>query len=124
MPRIVHVIVVAIIGCSSTSAVARGTLMQERKAFSRAAMEALVKEHLAARLKVPVDQIAVVEAADRWWPDEGLGCEARKGLHEPMPVPGFAFTLAHSGTRHVYHTDRSGHFRRCPVRKPLGRIGR
>ena len=83
-----------------------------------------MKENLAARLKVPVDQIEVVDAADRTWPDDGLGCGARKGLSEPMPVPGFAFTLAHSGTRYVYHTDRSGQFRRCNPEKPVGPIRR
>ena len=125
MPRFLPVVVITIIGlAASTNGVARGTPMQERKALSRAEMEVLVKENLAARLKVAVDQIDVVDAAERTWPDDGLGCSARKGFSEPIPVPGFAFTLAHSSARYVYHTDRSGQFRRCPPRKPVGPISR
>ena len=126
MPRISNVIVAAIVWlCVLTPTVVRGTPMQERKNLSRAEMEVLVKENLAERLKVPVDQIAVVDAADRTWDDDGLGCGARKGFSEPISIPGFAFTLVHSSARRtLYHTDRSGHLKRCdPRRSHSGRSG-
>jgi hypothetical protein len=101
---------------------AGGPAMPQAKPLSRAETEALVKKDLASRLRVPVDDIKVADAADKTWPDDTLGCGGRKGLKEPLPVEGYTFTLAHGDTRVEYHTDRHGRFRRCDEKKPLGPI--
>jgi hypothetical protein len=85
-------------------------------------MAAQVKADLAKRLKLSSEEsknIEQVSDADRQWPDVNLGCPGRKSLGEPLPVPGFAFTLAYRGRQFVYHTDRRGRFRQCDVRKPI-----
>jgi hypothetical protein len=83
---------------------------------TRTDTEALVRRDLAERLKVDVEQVRVVSASDRTWPDSNLGC-GRKGLVEPTPIPGYAVTLEHAGKRYEYHTDRNGTIKRCdPVK--------
>ena len=89
-----------------------------------AALETLVKKDLADRLKVSVDQVKVMSAEERTWPDANLGCGARKGLVEPSPTHGFEVTLASGGKKYVYHTDRSDKFRRCSSGKPVAPISR
>jgi hypothetical protein len=116
---------IAVVLWHGPSALAAGSdNAMQGKPLSRAETETLVKKDLAARLKVAVPQVEVVEVSDRTWPDEGLGCVARKGLREPVPVPGFAFTLAYAGKTFVYHTDRSGRFVRCDLKKPIDPISR
>ena len=90
-------------------------------------MEQLVKADLAALFGAPIDQIVVAEAGERTWEDEGLGCNARRGVFESMGVPGYRIVLAHGADTFEYHTDRHGRFLRCiepgkpldPISKPL-----
>lgn len=126
MPRH-HVIVLGLVcGLSATMAdvFAGVRLIQEDTAVSRAETETLVKQDLAQRLKVRADQLRLISAADRTWMDANLGCTARKGLVEPAPIQGFAFTFAFGGKHYVYHTDRNGHIRRCDAGKPVAPISR
>lgn len=83
--------------------------------------ELKVREDVARRLRLQVEDVRVVESAPRTWPDRGLGCTARRGVFEPMDVPGF-LVVAEAGTRRfVYHTDRFGRLVRCPsTTRPLG----
>jgi hypothetical protein len=100
------------------------SLMLQQTLMSRTETEALVKQDLAQRLKVRAGDVTVVNASDRTWTDPSFGCTARKGLGEPTPIPGFAFTLAHAGKQYVYHSDRQGHFRRCdPGKQVVSRTG-
>ena len=46
--------------------------------LSRADAETRVKQDLAAKLKVEETEIEVVEAVDREWPDDSLGCPASR----------------------------------------------
>ena len=80
--------------------------------------EVLVKAVLAAELKVRAAAVAVVTREERRWPDADFGCAPRKGVFEPVPTDGFAFTLAHGGQRYTFRTDKYGHVRRCPAGKP------
>jgi len=90
---------------------------------SRAETARLVVEDLARRLGLPASQVRVVHASDRTWPDATLGCGDRRSVREPAPVPGFRFTLEAGARRYIYHSDRSGRFRRCdPPSKPLGPV--
>lgn len=110
---------------ATTAGVSGGAgLVVQDVAVSRAETEARVKQDLAQRLKVRPDQIRVITASDRMWEDATFGCVARKGLVEPMPIPGFAFTLDYGGKQYAYHTDRNGRFRRCDTGKPRAPITR
>ena len=103
---------------------ASGSLIQDDTSMSRAQTETIVKQDLAQRLKVRADQLKLISSSDRTWMDANFGCGARKGLVEPTPIPGFAFTFDYGGKQYVYHTDRIGHFRRCPADKPIAPISR
>jgi hypothetical protein len=99
------------------------SLMADDPTVSRTETEARVKRDLAAHLKVEESAFRVDESVDQEWPDETLGCGARKGLAEPVAVPGYAFTLVYRNQRFVYHADRRGRFVRCaPPAKPLDPI--
>ena len=127
MSRHPHLIVASVVcGLHATTAVvsAGERLIVEDMSMSRGETAALVTQDLAQRLEVRVDQLRLISASDRTWPDTNFGCRARKGLIEPTPIPGFAFTLAHGGRQYVYHTDREGHFRRCEAGKPVAPISR
>jgi hypothetical protein len=91
----------------------------------------LTKSELAKRvlsaasdhLGIAVNDLRVLSADERTWPDRHLGCAARRGLSEPEPTPGYRFVVEAEGTRQSYHTDLSGRIVRCPTaRKPLGPI--
>ena len=91
--------------------------------MSRDEMELRVRTDAARRLRVTRDDVRVVEAAERTWPDRGLGCSARRGVLEPMPTPGFRIVVEAGTRRLTYHTDRFGRMLRCAVPdKPLDPI--
>ena len=95
--------------------------------FSLAEMEEQVRADLAAVLGAPIDQIRVTEADESMWEDEGLGCNARRGVFEMARVPGYRLVLAYGADTFEYHADQHGHFVRCidqgrplaPIVKPL-----
>jgi len=83
----------------------------------------MAKADLAKAFGVPPDQIRIVEIVAQMWGDQGLGCDARKGVFQAVPVPGYRILLSYGNELYRYHTDQHGHFVRCvgPV-KPLGPI--
>jgi hypothetical protein len=95
----------------------------EDAARRRAAAEEKVKADLARRLQAAPEAVAVVETAERTWPDERLGCWSRRVVADPLPVPGYRIVLQLGDRRFVYHTDRAGGFVPCdrPV-KPIDPI--
>jgi hypothetical protein len=94
-------------------------------AWTRSEAEKRAKADAAERAKVPEADVRVVESEERTWPDEGLGCSARKGLAEPSPVPGYRIVVAAGGTRFTYHADTAGRLARCDApKKPLGPISK
>lgn len=91
--------------------------------LSQEQTELKVREDVARRLRLPVAEVRIVESAPRIWPDRGLGCVARRGVFEPMDVPGFRVVAEARSRRFIYHTDRYGRLMRCPsAPKPLGPI--
>jgi hypothetical protein len=119
-----YLAIVVVVAMAGVSAGARPLQENTAVSLSRAETEALVKKDLAQRLKVEANQLQLISASDRTWMDASFGCSARKGLDEPTPIQGFAFTLAYRGKDYVYHTDRKGHFRRCDAGKPIAPISR
>lgn len=85
--------------------------------------ETLLRSHTATLLSVSSDQIQLVEAVARTWPDRGLGCGARRGVYEPQPTPGYMIVLSHGTTTLRYHADQYGRFIRCDeTSRPRGPI--
>ena len=73
----------------------------------------LVKEHLAQRLSVTVDQIALVEVRATLWRDASLGCPKPAIDYIPMEIPGYSIILEASGQTYNYHTDQANRFVQC-----------
>ena len=97
--------------------------VQPVKPMSQQEIEARVRIDAARRLQVTVEEIQIAETVERTWPDRGLGCNARRGVLEPAPTPGFRILVQAGAQRLTYHTDRFGRVLRCAApNKPLDRI--
>lgn len=94
------------------------------KGWTRSAAAAAAVRDLANRLKLDEARVRVVTASDETWSDATFGCTGRKPLTEPVPVPGYAFTLAVDGRQYRYRSDRVGTVRRCDGVKPVAPIER
>lgn len=68
-------------------------------------MTALAKEHLATKLGVTVDQIAVLDVQPVEWRDPGLGCPKPGVDYLPARTPGYRISLEVGGARYEYHAD-------------------
>jgi hypothetical protein len=76
-------------------------------------MVALVKQHLAQRLSLAVDQIVLSDIKNVVWRDAGLGC-AKPGVdYIQMETPGYNISLEASGNIYIYHTDATKRFVPC-----------
>ena len=78
--------------------------------------ESLVRHDVTVRLGVPTTDLRVVASDSRTWPDKKLGCVARRGVEEPVPLPGYRIVLEADGRRFTYHTDLAGRIVRCEAR--------
>lgn len=81
--------------------------------MSQQEMEVRVRIDVARRLRVAFENVRVLQVAERTWPDERLGCSARKGAVDPDPTPGFRIVVRAKAARLIYHTDRAGRVLRC-----------
>jgi hypothetical protein len=76
-------------------------------------MVALVKQHLAQRLSLAVDQIVLSDIKNVVWRDAGLGC-AKPGVdYIQVETPGYKISLEARGNTYVYHTDATKRFVPC-----------
>ena len=93
------------------------------KPISQDEMETRVRTDAARRLRVTVEEVRVAETAERTWTDRGLGCNARRGVFEPEPTPGYRIIVQAGSRRLTYHTDRFGRLLNCTApAKPLDPI--
>ncbi len=92
----------------------------QQELMSQQEMEVRVRIDAARRLRVAFEHVRVLEVAGQTWPDERLGCNARKGAVDPHPTPGFRIVARAKASRLTYHTDRAGRVLRCavPARRP------
>lgn len=68
-------------------------------------MITLARAHLANKLGLTVEQIALSAIAAVQWRDAGLGC-AKPGVdYLPTPTPGYRISLQVGGTTYEYHAD-------------------
>ncbi len=68
-------------------------------------LTALVKEDLAKKLSISVEQIKVLNTEQAAWPDAGLGCPQPDGVNNQGLVLGYRVILETSGQSYEYHTD-------------------
>jgi hypothetical protein len=76
-------------------------------------MVALVKEHLAQRLRITVDQIVLEEIKPIKWRDASLGCPKPGVDYIQRETPGYNILLQAGGSTYSYHTDQSKRFVQC-----------
>lgn len=87
------------------------------------AMIDMVRSDLAQRLNTELSGIEVIHTESRTWPDNGLGCAARKGVFNEQPISGYRIILSYLGSTYEYHTSLAGDFRYClALDKPLDPI--
>lgn len=92
--------------------------------MSRQEMEIRVRIDAARTLQVEFEEVQVLEAMERTWPDDGLGCRARDLTIEPKSTPGFLIVAKVKSAKVTYHTDRDGLVLRCdPSGKKRKAIG-
>ena len=110
---------------ASGAPAAQPTGASAARTLSASETAALAQADLAAFLGVPAAQIQISSSASRTWPDQGLGCSARKGVYEPAQIAGYEFIFSHGGATYRYHSDQHGRVVRCPdPGKPIGPIAR
>ena len=69
-------------------------------------MVTLAKNHLAQRLRIAVEQIALFEVKSVQWPDAGLGCPKPGVDYIRMETAGYKILLETGGKTYNYHTDK------------------
>jgi hypothetical protein len=87
--------------------------------MSQQEMEVRVRIDAARRHRVAFENVRVLQVTEQRWPDERLGCSARKLAADPVSTPGFRIVARAKATRMTYHTDRTGRVLRCAV--PAGK---
>ena len=72
-----------------------------------------VKEHLAQKLSIPIDQIVLSDIKPVVWRDAGLGCPKPGIDYIQVETPGYNILLEAGGTTYRYHTDETKRFVQC-----------
>jgi hypothetical protein len=70
-------------------------------------VETRVKEALSAQTGVAVDEIEVIEAEQREWPDACLGLAEEGEACAEVITPGWEITLRAAGEEYVLRTDET-----------------
>ena len=73
-------------------------------------MVTLVKENLAQKLGIPVEQITLSEVKPVVWRDASLGCPKPAIDYIQVETPGFNILLDAGGQTYNYHTNQSNRF--------------
>jgi hypothetical protein len=76
-------------------------------------MVVLVKQHLAQRLSIAIDQIVLLDIKSVVWRDAGLGCPKPGIDYIQAETPGYNILLEASGATYRYHTDQTKRFVQC-----------
>jgi hypothetical protein len=78
----------------------------------------LVRQDLAQRLNIPLDQVGVLSVKAVDWPDSSLGCPRPNVLYAQVITPGYEIVLDVSGQQYSYHTG-GGTFVLCENGLPV-----
>lgn len=73
----------------------------------------LAKEHLAQKLGIAVEQIALAEMKPVVWRDASLGCPKPGIDYIQVETPGYNIVLETGGKTYNYHTDKLNRFVMC-----------
>ena len=73
----------------------------------------LVKQHLAQRLSIAVDQVVLAQIKPVMWRDASLGCPKPGIDYIQMETPGYRISLTADGKTYTYHTDQARRFVQC-----------
>ena len=65
-------------------------------------------EDLSARLGIEPDQITVISAEERQWPNPALGLEEPGMMYAQVITPGYFIVLQAAGHQYAYHASQSG----------------
>ena len=76
-------------------------------------MVTLVKQHLAQRLSVAMEQIVLSDIKPVVWRDAGLGCPKPNIDYIRVETPGYNVLLEANGKTYRYHTDETKRFVQC-----------
>lgn len=76
-------------------------------------MVAMVKQHLAQRLGITIDQIVLSDVKSVVWRDASLGCPKPAIDYIPRETPGYNIALEAGGQTYQYHTDAGKRFVLC-----------
>jgi hypothetical protein len=71
-------------------------------------VETAVEEALSAQTGIPVEEIEVVEAEQREWPDACLGLGEEDEACAQVITPGWEITVRAGGDDYVFRTDEEG----------------
>ena len=74
-----------------------------------------IKDELAEKLDVAVDDIEVVSAEAVMWSDGSLGCARPGQVYTQAIVPGYRVILEYSGTKYDYRAGEGGYFFLCEL---------
>ena len=73
----------------------------------------LVKQNLAQRLHIAIDQIVLLEIKSVVWRDASLGCPKPAIDYLPMETAGYRIILQAGEQTYNYHTDAGKRFVLC-----------
>ena len=76
-------------------------------------MVTLVKQHLAQRLSIAIDQIVLSDIKSVVWRDASLGCPKPAIDYFRVETPGYRIVLETGGQTYNYHTDQVKRFVTC-----------
>ncbi len=81
-------------------------------------MVAEAKADLARRLAIPLEAIAVLEAASVTWPDASLGCPQEGMRYAQVLTRGYLIRLGAEGREYEYHAGWGGTLLPCENPSP------
>jgi hypothetical protein len=88
-------------------------VVQPVQPMSRQEMESRVRIDASRTLHVALEDVHIVQVAERTWPDNRLGCKTRAQADAGAAVAGFRIVIKVKTERMTYHTDRAGRVVRC-----------
>jgi hypothetical protein len=82
-------------------------------------------EDLAARLKIPVEEVVVISHNEKTWRDTAMGCERVGVKISEVMTKGSELVLIADGQRHFYQARPGASYQYCvtPATKKRGPIG-
>ncbi|MDO8749931.1 MAG: hypothetical protein Q7K03_02130 [Dehalococcoidia bacterium] len=95
------VFLLAVVGCSSPQIAPPPVVPVDPQAGEEVT---LTKEHLAAKLGIPVQEIELLFKEAVSWPDTSLGVPEPGKFYAQVVVPGFRVILSAEGKEYAYHT--------------------